>query len=100
MKVISFRNETHFGIMKKIYWGRNIRFLRSGATEANHYFSFFSLGGKPLFLGADRGGEGDRKWVRMLVVSFRGQRNQRPSWYVLGCFSLDKTPEISATRTI
>ena len=25
---------------------------------------------------------------------------QRPSWYLLGCFSLNKIPEISITRTI
>ena len=24
---------------------------------------------------------------------------QRPSWYLLGCFSLKKKPEISITRT-
>ena len=75
------------------FWGR-------GRLRQITFFLFFSLGGKPLFLGADRGGEGDRKWVRMLVVPFRGQRNQRHSWYVLGCFSLNKTPEISTTRTI
>ena len=72
-----------------------LRFLRWGATEANHFF--FHWGGKSLFLGADWGGEGDRKWVRMLVVTFRGKKNQRPSWYVLGCFSLNKIPEISIT---
>ena len=51
---------------------QNIRFLRWGATGANHFF--FPLGGKSLFLGADRGGEGDRKWVRMLVVPFTGKK--------------------------
>ena len=30
----------------------------------------------------------------------RVKKNQRPSWYVLGCFSLNKTPEISITGTI
>ena len=75
-----------------------------------------------FFLGADRigggggwgGGGGDRKWVRMLVVPFSGQISdlvpftvsqtlvdyQIPSWYLLGCFSLNKMPEISITRTI
>ena len=73
--------------------------MRWGATGANHFF--FSLGGKSLFLGADGGGgEGNRKWARMLVVPFRGQRNQRPGWCVLGCFSLNKTPEISINGTI
>ena len=47
----------------------------------------------------------------MLVVPFRGQNqlsgifngvsNFRPSWYLLGCFSHNKIPEISiSTRTI
>ena len=46
-------------------------------------------------------GEVDRKWVRMLVVPFRGQKkNQRPSWYVLGPFPLNKIPEISITKAI
>ena len=35
---------------------------------------FFPLEGKSLFLGADRGGEGDRKWVRIPVAPFRGQK--------------------------
>ena len=30
---------------------------------------FFKQGGKSLFLGADKEGEGDRKWVRMLDLS-------------------------------
>ena len=48
------------------------------------------------------GGGGDRKWVRMLVLYLLGVKisdlvpftmpqtlvdYQRPSWYVLGCFS-------------
>ena len=51
----------------------------------------------------------------MLFVPFRGQNQRsgvpfmvsqtlvdypRPSWYVLGCFSLNKIPEISIARTI
>ena len=50
----------------------------------------------------------------MLVVAFRVKISdlvpfmmsqtlvdyQRPSWYLLGCFSLNKIPEISITRTI
>ena len=58
-------------------------------------------------------GEGDQKWVSMLVVPFRGQNQrsstfygvsnfsglQRPSRYLLGCFSLSKIPEMSITRT-
>ena len=43
-----------------------------GATGANHFFFF--TGGKSLFLGADREGEGDRKSVRMLVVPFTGKK--------------------------
>ena len=62
------------------------------------------------------GGRGDRKWVRMLVSYLLGVKisdlvpftimsqtlvdHQRPSWYVLGCFSLNKIPEISIIRTI
>ena len=62
-----------------------------------------------LFLGADRvvgwgGGGGDRKWVRMLVVPFTVSQTlvdyQRPGWYLLGCFSLNKISEISIARTI
>ena len=37
---------------------------------------------------------------RSMFVPFRRQKNQRPSWYVLGCFSLNKIPEKSITRTI
>ena len=69
MKFISFRNETHFGIMKKVYYGRNIRFLRSGATGANHFF-FFSLGDKSLFLNADRGGRRRSKMGKDTCHSF------------------------------
>ena len=66
---------------------------------------------------------GDRKWVRMLVSYFLGVKisdlvpftmpqtlvdYQRPSWYVLGCFSpgahllysLNNIPKVSITRTI
>ena len=69
-----------------------------GGHWGNH---FFFPGGKFLFLGADGGGEeGDRKWVRMLVVHFTAQKNERPSRYVIGCFSLNKTPELSITRMI
>ena len=57
----------------------------------------------------------NRKWVRMLVSYLLGVKisdlvpftmsqtlvdQQRPSWYVLGCFSLTKIPEISIIRTI
>ena len=57
----------------------------------------------------------NRKWVRMLVSYLLGVKisdlvpftmsqtlvdHQRPSWYVLGCFSLNKIPEISIIRTI
>ena len=57
----------------------------------------------------------NRKWVRMLVSYLLGVKisdlvpftmsqtlvdHQRPSWYVLGCFSLTKIPEISIIRTI
>ena len=52
-------------------WGKSLFF----------FSFFFSLGGKSLFLAADRGREGDRKWVRMLVVPFSGQKNQTP-WLV------------------
>ena len=30
MKFISFQNESHFGIMSKVPWGRTIRFLMRG----------------------------------------------------------------------
>ena len=66
---------------------------------------------------------GDRKWVRMLVSYLLGVKisdlepftmpqilvdYQRPSWYVLGCFSpgahllysLNNIPKVSITRTI
>ena len=50
------------------------------------------------------GGGGDRKWVRMLVVPFTVSQTlvdyQRPGWYLLGCFSLNKISEISIARTI
>ena len=74
--------------------------MGGGQTGAN---PLFLTGGKSLFkvlIGGGGGGKGDRKWVRMLVVLLRGQKNQRPSWYFLGCFSLNKIPEISITRTI
>ena len=45
-----------------------------------------------LFLGADRvggggGGGGDRKWVRMLVVPFRGQNQWSGTFYGVSNFS-------------
>ena len=69
------------------------------------------------------GGGSDRKWVRMLVSYLLGVKisdlvpftmpqtlvdYQRPSWYVLGCFSpgahllfsLNNIPKVSITRTI
>ena len=72
---------------------------------ANHIFCFQVLTGRG----------GDRKWVRMLVSYLLGVKirdlvpftmsktlvdYQRPSWYVLGCFSLNKISEMSITRTI
>ena len=53
----------------------NPLFLRWGRL-GHIIIIIFLLGGKSLFLGADRGGEGDRKWVMILAVPFRGQ-NQR-----------------------
>ena len=64
--------------------------------------------------GGGSGGAGDRKWVRMLFLPFRGQNQwsgpftvsqtlvdyQRLNWYLLGCFSLNKIPELCITRTI
>ena len=72
---------------------------RCGATGAN---PFFFTGGQIFVFRCWPGeGEVDRKWVRMLVVPFRGQKkNQRPSWYVLGPFPLNKIPEISITKAI
>ena len=83
-----------------------------GTTGANHFF--FPLGGKSLLLGADQGKKAIGKgcgclWylygvkIRDLVPFKLSQTlvdHQRPSWYVLGCFSLNKIPEISITRTI
>ena len=81
---------------------------------ARFEFQFFSISNFLFFDGA--GGEGgDRKWVRMLVSYLLGVKisdlvpvtmsqtlvdHQRPSWYVLGCFLLNKIPEISIIRTI
>ena len=58
-------------------------------------------------------GGGDRKWVRMLVVpgfkigdlvpftvSQTLEDYQRPNWYLVGCFSLNKIPELCITRMI
>ena len=53
MKFISFRNETHFGIMQKVPQGRTIRFLRWGRLGQITFF--FPLGGKSLLLVADQG---------------------------------------------
>ena len=49
--------------------------MGGGETGANPFF-FFNRG-EIFVLGADRGGgvEGDRKWVRMLVVLLRGEKN-------------------------
>ena len=97
MKFISFWNETHLELWNRYIRDGTLDFW--GRGRLGQITFFFPLGGKSLFLGADRGEEGDREWVRMLVVPFRGQRNQRLSWYVLRCFSLNKIPEISITRT-
>ena len=58
-------------------------------------------------------GGGDRKWVRMLVVpgfkigdlvpftvSQTLEDYQRPNWYLVGCLSLNKIPELCITRMI
>ena len=60
-------------------------------------------------------GKGDRKSVRALVSYLLGVKisdlvpftmsqtlvdYQRPSWYLVGCFSLNKITEIIITRTI
>ena len=69
------------------------------ATGANHFF----LTGGQIFVFRCWPGEGkvDRKWVRMLVVPLRSQKKkQRPTWYVLGPFPLNKIPEISITKAI
>ena len=85
-------------ISEWVYWGFHSRTKRS-------FFYLYNINAVRLLylyessLGAIKS-EGDRKWVKMLVVPLTGQKNQRPSWYVLGCFSLNKTPEISITRTI
>ena len=51
---------------------------RLGATGQ---ITFFLMGGKSLSLSADRWEEGDWKWVRKLVVPFRGQ-NQRSGTFM------------------
>ena len=67
--------------------------IPGGQIPGEQIFVFRSLPG--------RGGEeGDQKWIRMLLVPLRVKKNQRPKWYVLGCFSLNITPEISITGTI
>ena len=80
-------------------------YLRDGTLEVGGDGGkslFFSQGGQIFVFRCWPGeGEVDRKWVRMLVVPFRGQKkNQRPSWYVLGPFPLNKIPEISITKAI
>ena len=65
-----------------------------GATGADPFFSFFSLGGggegKSFFfqvLTGGRGGEGAWKWVRIFVVPFRGQNQRSGTFYGVSNFS-------------
>ena len=79
------------GFQVKVPQGQIIRFLRGEGIGANP--------------GVGEGREGDRKWVRMLVSYLSGVKirdlvpftmsqtlvdRQRPSWYVLGCLSLNR----------
>ena len=85
-----------------------------GATGANH-FSFFNWGANRFFTCWLGGGEKEigngcgclscLLGVKIsdlvpLKVSQTWVDYQRTSWYVLGCFSLNKIPEISITETI
>ena len=45
-------------------------------SKSGKIYLFFFTGGKSLFLGADRGGESDWKWVRMLFVPFRNKKKK------------------------
>ena len=98
MKLISFRNETHFELCKKYLRDGTLDFW-GGGRRGQIAFLFHR---RQIFVSRrwPGGEEGDWKWVRMLVVPFRDKKKTRPSWYVLGSFSLNKIPEISITRTI
>ena len=74
---------------------------------------FFSTRGKSLFSGAGGKKAIGNGWgclSYLLRVKFSDlvpsmvseilMDYQKPSWYVLGCFSLNQIPEISITRTI
>ena len=127
-----FWNYVKVGVLipgKRYPKDRLLDFWGEGGLGQITFFFFFSLGINHifLFLGVDEAGGGgwggDRKWVRMLVSYLLGVKisdlvpftmpqtlvdYQRPSWYVLGCFSpgahllfsLNNIPKVSITRTI
>ena len=83
-----------------------------GASGANHFL--FPLGGKFLFQVLIEGEKSiGNRWECLsyllgvkisdlvpFMVSQTLVDYQKPSWYFLGCFPLNKIPEISITRTI
>ena len=93
------------GFQVKVPQGQIIRFLRGGDWGKSLFFFFSFFFFRCWLGGVGEGGEGDRKWVRMLVSYLSGVKirdlvpftmsqtlvdHQRPSWYVLGCLSLNR----------